>query len=89
MPELPAGTVTFLFTDIEGSSRLWQERPDAMQSALARHDAMAATVISVNGGTLVRARGEGDSLFCVFARATDALDAALALQRCFIAGASP
>ena len=38
MSELPSGTVTFLFTDLEGSTRLWQEHPDAMQSALARHD---------------------------------------------------
>jgi class 3 adenylate cyclase len=36
--ELPSGTVTFLFTDIEGSTRVWEEHPDAMQPALARHD---------------------------------------------------
>jgi class 3 adenylate cyclase len=38
MAELPTGTVTFLFTDVEGSSRLWEAHPDAMQDALARHD---------------------------------------------------
>ena len=38
MTELPTGTVTFLFTDLEGSTRLWEEHPDAMQRALARHD---------------------------------------------------
>ena len=38
MAELPTGTVTFLFTDLEGSTRLWQEHPDAMKGALARHD---------------------------------------------------
>ena len=38
MAELPSGTVTFLFTDVEGSTRLWEERPDAMPAALARHD---------------------------------------------------
>jgi class 3 adenylate cyclase len=40
--ELPSGTVTFLFTDLEGSTRLWEEHPDAMRPALARHDAIAA-----------------------------------------------
>jgi hypothetical protein len=38
MPDLPTGTVTFLFTDIEGSTRLWEQHPDAMRLALARHD---------------------------------------------------
>jgi Adenylate and Guanylate cyclase catalytic domain len=36
--ELPSGTVTFLFTDIEGSTRLWEEHPEAMKAKLARHD---------------------------------------------------
>jgi hypothetical protein len=38
LAELPTGTVTFLFTDLEGSTRLWQEHPEAMKPALARHD---------------------------------------------------
>ena len=38
MAELPSGTVTFLFTDLEGSTRLWEEHPEAMPGALARHD---------------------------------------------------
>ena len=38
MSELPTGTVTFLFTDLEGSTRLWEEQPEAMKGALARHD---------------------------------------------------
>ena len=42
MAELPSGTVTFLFTDLEGSTRLWEEHPDAMQGALARHDEIGA-----------------------------------------------
>ncbi len=40
MSDLPTGTVTFLFTDIEGSTRLWEEHPEEMQVALARHDAI-------------------------------------------------
>ena len=38
MADLPSGTLTFLFTDLEGSTRLWELHPDAMQAALARHD---------------------------------------------------
>ncbi len=89
MAELPCGTVTFLFTDIEGSTHLWQEHSGAVRSALARHDGLAAAVIAENSGVLVRARGEGDSLFCVFSRATDALAGAAALQRAFVAEAWP
>ena len=40
MAELPTGTITFLFTDIEGSTRLWEEHPEAMRAALACHDAV-------------------------------------------------
>jgi class 3 adenylate cyclase len=81
MPELPTGTVTFLFTDIEGSTRLWEQHPGAMEAALTRHDALAATVIQQHDGSLVKHRGEGDSLFAVFPRATDAVAAAVALQQ--------
>ena len=42
MAELPSGTVTFLFTDSRVSTRLWEEHPDAMRDALARHDEMLA-----------------------------------------------
>src|SRR5579884_2058809 len=81
---LPSGTVTFLFTDIEGSTKLWEECPEAMRQALARHDALAASIIEQHEGLLVKSRGEGDSLFCVFARATDAVAAACALQQAFV-----
>jgi predicted ATPase/class 3 adenylate cyclase len=78
---LPIGTITFLFTDIEGSTHLWEQHPEAMELALARHDALAAAVIRKHGGLLVKHRGEGDSLFAVFARAGDAVAAAAELQR--------
>ena len=42
---LPSGTVTFLFTDIEGSTRLWEQHPDAMRAALARHHTLIAKAI--------------------------------------------
>jgi predicted ATPase/class 3 adenylate cyclase len=85
MPDLPTDTATFLFTDIEGSTRLWEQHPEAMGQAVARHDTLAAAVVEEHGGTLVKRRGEGDSLFIVFARATDAVAAACALQRAFVA----
>jgi predicted ATPase/class 3 adenylate cyclase len=78
--DLPSGVVTFLMTDIEGSTRLWEEAPDAMRAALARHDAIAAHVVAGHAGFVIKPRGEGDSTFSVFARATDAVHAARALQ---------
>lgn len=78
---LPTGTVTFLLTDIEGSTRLWEAHPEAMAAALDRHDALAAAIIAEHRGTLVKHRGEGDSLFAVFAQAHEAIAAACALQR--------
>src|ERR1051326_7558074 len=78
---LPSGTGTFLFTDIEGSTKLWEQHPQAMQAALARHDDLLAEGIRQHGGIVVKNRGEGDSFFAVFSRATDAAAAACALQQ--------
>jgi class 3 adenylate cyclase len=78
---LPSGSVTFFFTDIEGSTRLWEQHPEAMRDALARHDALLTAGIQQHGGQVVKSRGEGDSFFAVFARATDALAAACAVQQ--------
>ncbi len=80
MPELPTGTVTFLFTDVEGSSRLWEREPDAMGQALAHHDQLIEEHVAGYHGVVVRPRGEGDSRFAVFARASDAVRAAAAIQ---------
>src|SRR5438105_6044572 len=80
MADLPTGTVTFLFTDVEGSTRLWDEHPEAMRQALVQHDAIVEFLTEQHRGRVVRPRGEGDSRFCVFARATDALAAAAAMQ---------
>jgi predicted ATPase/class 3 adenylate cyclase len=84
MAELPTGTVTFLLTDIEGSTRLWEEDPETMRSALARHDALLTKGIQQLGGHVIKSRGEGDSLFAVFSRATDALSAACRLQHALV-----
>ena len=81
MATLPRGTVTFLFTDVEGSTRRWEEDRDGMSAAVARLDALVAERVSAHSGTVVKPRGEGDSHFCVFAQASDALAAAADLQR--------
>src|SRR5215831_17536182 len=74
--DLPAGTVTFLLTDIEGSTRLWEAVPEAMEVALERHNRLLAGVIEDHGGVVVTSRGEGDSFFAVFASAVAAVEAA-------------
>jgi class 3 adenylate cyclase len=74
--ELPAGTVTFLLTDIEGSTRLWESDPEAMELALGRHDRLLAEVIGEHGGAVITSRGEGDSFFAVFPSAVSAVEAA-------------
>ena len=84
MPELPTGTVTFLFTDVENSTRLWEERPTEMRRDMSRLDALAQGIIAGCDGALVRSRGEGDSLFAVFARASNAIEGAIHLQKAFL-----
>jgi len=81
MTNLPGGTVTFLFTDIEGSTRLWEQHPEAMRLALARHDALMREAIQAHNGHIVK--GTGDGLHAVFARASDGLAACLAAQLAF------
>ena len=68
--------MTFLLTDIEGSTRLWETEPEAMEVALQRHDRLLAEVIAEHGGTVVISRGEGDSFFAVFQSAVSAVEAA-------------
>jgi class 3 adenylate cyclase len=77
---LPAGVVTFLLTDIEGSTRLWEREPEAMREALARHDALMLAYVRRLHGHVVKSKGEGDSVFAVFRHARDAVAAALVLQ---------
>lgn len=79
--DLPSGTLTFLFTDVVGSTTLWESSPDAMGPAMARHDTLIESAVSSAGGTLVRPRGEGDSRFAVFTSAPAAVDAAVAVHR--------
>ena len=79
MTALPTGTVTFLFTDIEGSTARWEQQRQAMQAALARHDAILREVIAVHGGHVFKT--VGDAFCAAFATAPAALEAALAAQR--------
>jgi predicted ATPase/class 3 adenylate cyclase len=76
----PVGTVTFLFTDVEGSTRSWEMHPAETQQALERHDEILAREIEARNGALILERGEGDSVFAVFAHAPDAVAAAFDIQ---------
>src|SRR6266487_1479482 len=79
MVELPSGTVTFLFTDIEGSTSRWEHQPEAMRVALARHDALVRAAIVEHGGHVVKTMG--DAFHAAFSRAPDAVVAVLDVQR--------
>jgi predicted ATPase/class 3 adenylate cyclase len=80
---LPTGTVTFLFTDVVGSTRLWQEYPEAMRDVLARHDEVLRDAVDQRDGQVVKTTGDG--LHAVFGTAPDALAAALDAQRTLLA----
>jgi predicted ATPase/class 3 adenylate cyclase/DNA-binding CsgD family transcriptional regulator len=78
---LPAGTVTFLLTDIEGSTRLWEADSPVMAGMVTRHDEILAAAVRHHGGVRPVEQGEGDSVVAVFGVAGDALAAALEAQR--------
>jgi predicted ATPase/class 3 adenylate cyclase/DNA-binding CsgD family transcriptional regulator len=78
--QLPAGTVTFLLSDIEGSTRLWEADSEAMSVAVARSYVLLAEAIGRHGGVRPVEQGEGDSVVAAFARASEALAAALDAQ---------
>jgi predicted ATPase/class 3 adenylate cyclase len=82
---LPSGTVTFLFTDIAGSTQLWEQHPAGMPAALARHNTLLRQAIETHGGYVFKT--VGDAFCAVFATAPDALAAALAIQRALAAAA--
>jgi len=75
----PSGALAFLFTDIEGSTRLWERLPDAMKVALARHDAILRTAIEASAGSIVKTTGDG--MMAVFPTAADGVLASVAAQR--------
>src|SRR5262245_59457663 len=81
---LPTGTVSFLLTDVEGSSRRWESAPDGMAVAIPRHFEILGEVIAAHGGVRPVQQGEGDSVVGAFARASDAVAAASDAQVRFL-----
>ena len=81
MPDLPTDTITYLFTDVVGSTPLWQHHAHEMRVVMASHDSLLTSTVEANGGAVVRPRGEGDSIFAVFLRASDAVGAACVAQQ--------
>lgn len=79
MAVLPEGMVTFLFTDIEGSTRLWERHPVLMSAVIARHDALMRSVVEAHHGIVFKM--VGDAVCAAFARPVDALEATVAAQR--------
>ena len=77
---LPTGTVTLLLADVEGSTRLWESRPEEMADAVAQLDRIVLEVIVAHDGVRPVEQGEGDSFVVAFARASDAVACALELQ---------
>jgi class 3 adenylate cyclase len=79
MTEIPTGTVTFLFTDVEGSTKLWERNPEAMSRALSRHDELVRNTVETHGGFVFKT--VGDAFYVAFSTATEAVAAALDVQR--------
>lgn len=82
---LPVGTVTFLLTDVENSTFLWESAPEAMAAAIRRHYQLLDAAITLHTGVRPQQQGEGDSTVGAFGCASDALAAALDIQRAFAA----
>src|SRR6202521_3624521 len=78
---LPTGTVTLLLADVEGSTRLWETQAEVMTAAIARLNQVVCDVVAAHDGVRPVEQGEGDSFVAAFARASDAVAAALQLQR--------
>ncbi len=78
---LPSGTVTLLLADVQGSTQLWSSQPSEMTAAIATLDRTLAALVGIHHGVRPVEQGEGDSFVIAFARASDAVACALALQR--------
>src|SRR5512135_1298862 len=80
---VPSGTVTFLFTDLEGSTKLWEQFPGAMNAALARHDEILRLAIQDHGGHIIKTTGDG--FHAAFQTGLNGVAAALAAQQALLA----
>ena len=87
MNPTPSGTVTFLFTDIEGSTRLWAEHPNEMQMVQPRHDELIRRAVEAHAGYVFKT--VGDQTCAAFADANDALTAAVSAQQALLASEWP
>jgi predicted ATPase/class 3 adenylate cyclase len=83
MPEAPTGTVSFLFTDIVGSTRLWEKFPAKMGAALARHDALIRAAVETHGGHVFKT--VGDASYAAFRAPRNSLEAAIDVQHALAA----
>ena len=86
---LPSGTVTFLLTDVEGSTRGWERAPEGMTVAIPRQYELLDEAITCHGGVRPVERGEDDSVVGAFSRASDAVAAAVTAQRAILAEVWP
>jgi predicted ATPase/class 3 adenylate cyclase/DNA-binding CsgD family transcriptional regulator len=89
MARLPEGTITFMLTDLQGSTQAWERHPRAMRGAMARHDAILASMVGNHAGALVEAGREGDSVLAVFRTAGAAAACALEIQKKFASESWP
>lgn len=78
-PEPAPRTLTFLFTDLEGSTRLWERFPDAMRMAITRHDAILRAAVEDSGGQVVKTTGDG--LMAIFSLVAGAVRSSVTAQR--------
>jgi class 3 adenylate cyclase len=78
----PSGVVTFLFTDIEGSTALWEQHPEAMRSTLTWHDGLLRLAVESSAGRVIK--NTGDGLYAVFEAPVHAVQACLAVQRALL-----
>lgn len=89
MTRLPEGTITFMLTDLKGSTLAWESQPKAMRAAMVRHDEILAAAVQAHDGARVEAGREGDSILAVFRTAANGAACALEIQKHFSAETWP